>query len=134
MSEFAITPGEAQQIAMLHAHLSGGGSLTAPFAQEIFLIETHVAGTNYVETQAIEPELQADATFILRREPENAHDDLAILILTESGKKMGYIPKDRNEILARLMDAGKFLFGRMESSNWKGTWLYIRARIFLKDV
>lgn len=33
---------------------------------------------------------------------------LAILILTEKSEKPGYVRRDSNEILARLMDAGNF--------------------------
>ena len=43
MSDYALTPIEQHQLALLHAHLQAGGGLAAPFAKEIFLIETHVA-------------------------------------------------------------------------------------------
>lgn len=134
MSEFSLTPVEQHQLALLHAHLQAGGGLTAPFAKEIFLIETHVAGTAHVAIQEIEPVLLPGASLVLRREPDNSHDPLAILILTEDGRKTGYVPRDRNEILARLMDAGKFLFARLESKEWHGDWLCISARVFMKDV
>ncbi len=134
MSEFGLTPIEQHQLALLHAHLQGGGALSAPFAKEIFLIETHVAGTSHVPIREIEPTLASGATLILRRETDNKHDPLAILIFTESGRKLGYVPRDRNEILARLMDAGKFLFARLEAKEWHGDWLCISARVFLREV
>jgi len=134
MSEFGLTPFEQQQLAMLHAHLIGGGSLASPFAKEIFLIETHVAGTSHVPVREIEPTLLAGASLVLRREPDNGHDPLAILILNDEGRKIGYVPRDRNEILAHLMDAGKFLFARLEAKEWKGDWLRVVARVFLREV
>ncbi|NLT71222.1 MAG: restriction endonuclease [Verrucomicrobiaceae bacterium] len=134
MSEYSLTPVEQRQIALLHAHLQAGDALEAPFAKEIFLIETHIAGTTHVPIRAIEPTLQPGVALVLRREPDNPHDPLAIPILTESGQKVGYVPRDRNEILARLMDAGKFLFARFESKEWHGDWLRIAARVFLRDV
>jgi hypothetical protein len=134
MSEFSLTPVEQKQLALLHAHLRAGGALAAPFAKEIFLIETHVAGTTHVPIREIEPALKPDAPLVLRRDPENTFDDLAILILTEQGTKLGFIPRDRNEVLARLMDAGKCLFARLESKEWRGPWLRVSIRVFLKDM
>lgn len=133
MSDFSLTPVEQHQIALLHAHLQNGGGVSSAFAKEIFLIETHVAGTSHVAIRTIEPTLENGSALVLRREPENPHDTLAILILTEEGKKIGYVPRDRNEILARLMDAGKFLFARLESKEWNDDWLRISARVFLRD-
>ena len=134
MSEYSLTPVEQKQLALLHAHLQAGGSLIAPFAREIFLIETHVAGTTHVPVREIEPTLAPGAVMVLRREPENPFDKLAILILTEQGAKLGFIPRERNEVLARLMDAGKCLFSRLESKEWRGSWLRVSIRVFLKDV
>jgi hypothetical protein len=134
MSEFSLTPVEQKQLALLHAHLQAGGTLAAPFAREIFLIETHVAGTTHVPIREIEPTLKPGAAMVLRRDPENAFDALAILILTEQGAKLGFIPRDRNEVLARLMDAGKCLFARLETKEWRGDWLRVSIRVFLKDV
>lgn len=134
MNEFSLTPAEQHQLALLHQHLMTGGVLTAPFAKEIFLIETHVAGTSHVPIRQIEATLQPGDAMILRRETDNPHDSLAILILTENGQKLGYVPRDRNEILARLMDAGKFLMARLEAKEWQGDWLCVSVRVFLRDV
>jgi len=134
MSDFALTHAEQHQLALLHAHLHASGVLSAPFAKEIFLIESHVAGTSHVPIQEFETSLVIGGSLVLRREEENPHDPLAILILTENGEKLGYVPRDRNEILARLMDAGKFLFARLESKEWHGDWLRVAARVFMRDV
>ncbi len=130
----SLTPVETSQLAQLHAHLNSGGGLVAPFAREIFLIETHVAGTTHVPIREVEPALTAGHLLVLRREPDNQHDPLAILILTEDGRKVGYVPRDRNEVLARLMDAGKLIFARLDSKQWKGGWLRVMARVYLRDV
>lgn len=108
--------------------------LLTTVAKEIFLIATHIAGTSHVPIREIEPTLTTGASLVLRREPHNPHDELAILILTENGEKLGYVPRDRNEILARLMDAGKFLIARLEDKEWHGDWLRVSARVFLRDV
>ena len=45
------------------------------------------------------------------REPKNGHDELAILVKDEKKHKLGYIPRSDNHVMARLMDAGKLLYG-----------------------
>lgn len=97
--------------------------MAAPFAKEIFLIETHVAGTSHVPIKEIEPILNSGDSLVLRRETGNIHDEHAILILTEGGEKLGYIPRDRNEILARLMDAGNSCFRASNPRNGTVTGL-----------
>lgn len=69
----------------------------------------------------------------LKREPQNPHDALAIMIFTEEGHHLGYIPRAKNEALARLMNAGKLLFGRLESKEWQGAWLKAQMRVFMRD-
>ena len=69
----------------------------------------------------------------LRREPHNRHDKFAIEVLTLEGHKLGYIPRQYNEIPARLMDAGKRLFVKMESLKKRGRWLEIRLSLYMED-
>jgi hypothetical protein len=112
----------------------GENGLPVPFVQEIFLIECHAAGTSYLDLKNLEPELQTGELLILRREPENEHDSLAILLLTQKGEKLGYIPREKNEILARLMDAGKIIFGKIENKAWYGKWLKMMIKIYLREI
>ena len=82
-------------------------AIALPFAQDIFLLETHIAGLHYYDIKNLSTPLQLADALLLRREPDNANDELAIVILTVSAQKLGYLPKFRNQVLARLMDAGK---------------------------
>lgn len=50
----------------------------------------------------------------------------------EGGHHPGYIPRAKNEAIARLMDAGKLLFGRLESKEKQGTWLKAEMRVFMR--
>lgn len=84
-------------------------ALALPFARDIFLLETHVAGLRYYDIHQLTVPLQITDTLLLRREPSNSHDELAIEIFTLSNDKLGYVPRYRNPVLARLMDAGKTL-------------------------
>jgi hypothetical protein len=47
--------------------------------------------------------------------------------------KIGYIPRDKNEVIARLMDAGKQFFATIMAKEWEGNWLKIEVQVFLKD-
>ena len=42
----------------------------------------------------------------LEREPDNRHDPNAILILSESGDELGYVPREHARVMAPLLDAG----------------------------
>lgn len=108
--------------------------LPLPFVREIFLLECHVAGTSHLDLQGIEPGIKQEDLFIFRREPDNPYDSLAILIFDREGHKLGYVPRDRNEVLARLMDAGKLIFGRLDSKGWERSWLILNIRIFMRDM
>ncbi|MCU0772389.1 MAG: HIRAN domain-containing protein [Verrucomicrobia bacterium] len=119
-------------LALMHGAFGKDGALQ-PFAREIMLIECHIAGTSHHDMKAAEPDLDPGALLVLRREPENPHDALAIMILDEAGRHLGYVPRAKNEALARLMDAGKLLFGKLESKAWQGDWLKVEARIYLRD-
>ena len=108
--------------------------LPKPFVQEVELLNCNIAGTTFIDLKDIEPNLKKNQLLVLKREPKNEYDDKAILILTEDGQKLGYVPQERNEILSRLMDAGKLLFGRLDEKNWVGRWLRLDIQVFLRDI
>ena len=90
-------------------------TIALPFAQDIFLLETHVAGLHYYDIKNLHEPLKVTDILQLRREPTNSHDELAIEIFTLSKQKLGYVPRFRNPVLARLMDAGKLLVAEVAS-------------------
>jgi hypothetical protein len=108
--------------------------LPLPFVRDIILLECHVAGTAYRDLNAIEPALCAGDELSLLREPDNGHDELAIQIFTASGAHLGYIPRAKNEPLARLMDAGKFLFARLTERSRENRWLKINVQIVMREL
>ncbi|MDR2233226.1 MAG: HIRAN domain-containing protein [Tannerella sp.] len=64
-----------------------------------------------------------------KREPDNSFDSLAIAIYNPSGERICCIPIDKNEMMARLMDAGKWFFGKVKARSWVGGWLKIDVEI-----
>jgi hypothetical protein len=90
-------------------------AIALPFAQDIFLLETHVAGLHHYDIKNLHEPLKVADVLQLFREPSNSHDELAIEVFTLSRQKLGYVPKFRNPVLARLMDAGKLLIAEVAS-------------------
>lgn len=113
----------------------GQGGIPMPFVQEIFLIECSIAGTTHVENiEEKTSDLTTGTLLAFRREPDNKFDDLAILILNSKNEKIGYVPRAKNEVLARLMDGGKLLFGRVEDKWMQGDWVNLSIKVFMRDL
>lgn len=114
----------------------GNGQMTLPkpFERDIFLFHTHVAGTTHIEgMDELAPQLVAGERLSFFREPDNEYDHRAIVIKTDVGVKIGYVPRRDNVVFARLMDAGKLLFGEIEGIEWVDDWVKIDIKIFLHD-
>jgi len=113
---------------------NGGLVIPQPFERDIFLFDTYVAGTTHVEgIEELEPYLNVEDKLDFFREPDNQYDKQAIVIKTASGVKIGYVPKQDNVIFARLMDAGKLLFGRITAKEKKGSWVKISIKVYLHE-
>lgn len=117
---------------VLAVEKQGMDELLKPLSKEIHLFDTFVAGTSYLEDKTVLKEIKRGDKLILRRE-DNKFDDNAILVLTEDGKKTGYVPEMDNVIFARLMDAGKMLVAKVSKIDKKGSFTQISIGIFLVD-
>lgn len=132
MSDLVKTGGSGL-VGLLHGK-NGEISIPKPFEKDIFLFDTYVAGTTHIEgIEELEPHLNVDDRLAFFREPDNRYDTQAIVIKTVDGVKIGYVPKQDNVIFARLMDAGKLLFGKITSKEKKGSWVKIYIKVFLHE-
>lgn len=132
MSNLKKTEGQGL-ISLLH-NQGGGLVIPQPFERDIFLFDTHVAGTNHIEgMDELGQYLQEGDRLDFLREPDNVHDQQAIAIRTVSGVKIGYVPRADNLIFARLMDAGKLLFAKIKGKELHGSWLRIDIGIYLHE-
>ena len=114
---------------------SGGGLVPLPHIHEIFLIDCRIAGTTHVEDiDDKTADIDKGTLLMFRREKDNQDANLAIQILNSKKERIGYVPKAKNEILARLMDAGKLIFGRVEEKEKVDDWIKISIKVFMKDV
>ncbi len=114
--------------------LINDGSITfKAFEEDILALSSIVAGTSYVNLREIEKEIILNESSLqLKREPTNEYDKFAILVLFNE-HKLGFLPKSKNQTIARLMDAGKQFYAKVTSKEWEGTWLRIDLEVFLKD-
>ena len=116
----------------LLAALSNGAISIDVMPKEILVLECLVAGTSFRKLQDLEPELISEVKLEVKRDNKNEHDKMAVELLFNKNK-IGYIPKEKNEVIARLLDAGKSFFGILHAKEWEGNWLRLDIKIYLKD-
>ena len=122
-----------------------------PFERDIYLISLMVAGTAYAQNiDALFRSLKEGDLLRLVREPENPYDEYAIRVETADAEtigycalsalvppdedKLGYIPRMNNKIIARLMDAGKLIYGKVREKKIVNDKYYnICIRVYMKD-
>jgi hypothetical protein len=108
----------------------------AATAPVIPLITCRIAGTGHHCTADTRSELRDGLAVDLRREADNEHDPDAIAVVTPDGRRLGYLPRRRNEVIARLLDAGKPLTATIRE--WsrpddESPWLDITLAIALAE-
>ena len=110
------------------------------FTRDILLMHTMVNGCMYVKNiHRLAKQLKAGDRVSLVLEPENPADSLAILVRDKKGRKLGYIPRAKNEVLFHLMDAGKFLYGVVtdgdigDAVDADDKWIEIYIDVFMTD-
>lgn len=108
------------------------GDIIKPLIKEIHLFDSYVAGTTHLQDKSVLEEIKIGDKLSLQRE-DNKFDCNAVLIFTESKKKLGYIPEKDNIIFARLMDAGKLLKAKIFKIQQKGSFTQISIGIYLVD-
>ena len=129
----AIVKIDPKYLEIVRTSLTNKG-LPKPFVQEVELLDCNIAGTSFLDLDDIEPKLKKHQILMLKREPNNEYDSNAIIILTEEGQKLGYVPQEKNEVLSKLMDAGKLLFGRLDEKSWVEDWLKLDIQVYLRDL
>jgi len=104
----ALTFFETKQIALAGA-LGKGVDLPKPFAKDVFLTECPVVGNTFGLT--VDPATLVMGTKVkLLRDSRNKFDKNSIVIKDAADNRLGFIPMAKNEILARLLEAGKDVY------------------------
>lgn len=86
---------------------AAGLATPRPSPQWIELMQTEIVGSRYYELRRALPRLQRGDRLIVQREPHNPYDDKAIEVYAPDRRKLGYLPRRKNEAIAALMDARK---------------------------
>ncbi len=102
------------------------------FKKEIMVLECMVAGTSFRKLDQVEAELLSTVPLDMKREGKNEFDPFAIALYFKE-IKVGYIPKEKNQVIARLMDAGKAFYATIQAKEWEGNWLRLDVRVYMKD-
>ncbi len=133
MNELTNTSSTGDLVKIKYGQSEALGELKA-YQRDIFLFDTHVAGTSHIEgIEDLEPHIKVGDRLDFFREPNNVADSMAIMIKNADGIKIGYVPRKDNVVFARLMDAGKLLFGKVTSKELSGSWAKIYVDIFLQE-
>lgn len=102
-----------------------------PFTREILLISISVAGTSHIpDIKELAPDIVPGVNLRMIRDTENKYDSMAIGIYFNDSR-VGFVPMELNEIIARLMDAGKAFVCKVTSSEWKKNWFHIKADVYM---
>lgn len=100
---------------------------------EIFLLDIVVAGTTFCPVvPALRAELLPETMLRMVRCPDNEHDRYAIAIYYKE-TRIGYVPRELNLVISRLMDAGKEFYARVVEVKQLNEWTRIAAKIFMVE-
>jgi HIRAN domain len=97
------------------------------------LFEAEIAGCNYVPNiSEIAQNIKEGERLVLEREKQNPYDKKAIKVLTASGVKLGYIPKEQNQNLVYLLEQEYKIFAIFKRVVWDSERVRLKAIVYLK--
>ncbi len=105
-----------------------------PFTREIFLLDITVAGTTHCQKiHKLYPQMEPGQVLRMQRNPKNPYDQCAIALYYDK-TRVGYVPRELNLIISRLMDAGKAFFCRIDKVDLVDDyWVRIMAKIYMVE-
>lgn len=105
-----------------------------PELNDIFLITTNIENIEYRNLNKIHNSIYTGALVYLIPEENNLDDDNAIKVITEDGLEIGYIDKNDNYILRRLLEAEKRLYGIIEEAEKEKNNLKVSVYLSKSDI
>lgn len=102
---------DAKQLAISQS-IDRSLELPKPFAQDLFLTAFAVTG-NVFGLPEWALTLKIGDRLKLFRDTKNRFDKNSIVIKDDAGNRIGFVPMNKNEILARLLEGGKALYAKV---------------------
>ena len=95
---------------------------------------TTVAGTRHVPgVEELARSYEPGARFVFERDKDNIYDEWAVRVYDACRHRIGYVSCECNEVVARLMDGGKRVFGCFEGVSQVENWTRIEMGVYLDD-
>lgn len=134
-SSALATLGTTGTLGFLMGKPGEGPQVPAPFSKKICLTENMlVAGTTHAPNiEESVADLQAGARLRFMRAPSNPYDQWAIEVYDPQDRRVGFLPADSNEMIARMMDAGKLIYGEFTYASKRGSWNRVHMEVYLDD-
>lgn len=100
-------------------------------AKTVHILDCQVAGTTYRDLADAALSLHTNDIMILKREPDNEYDPMAVMVISANGNVMGYVPREKNEVPAHILDQSQVVFAKVRDKEWQGKWLNLGIRLYL---
>lgn len=99
-------------VGLVACLMCAGSAWPAEVQTRMVLSTLPLAGFQYHAGRRVWNALRVGDALTFEREPDNPHDPRAVRVLWK-GEMLGYVPRAGNETVARLMDQGVALSGRI---------------------
>jgi hypothetical protein len=103
-------------VALLGSGRGALSALPAPVLRRVPVLEAFIRGFQYHDGPGVIGRMQAGDALQLVREPGNDFDENAIAVHW-NGHHLGYLPREENNTLARMMDRGVPLVSTLTRMN-----------------
>ena len=100
-------------------------------AKTVHILDCNVAGTTYRNLADAALNLHTNDIMLLKREPDNEYDPMAVMVIAANGTVMGYVPREKNEVPAHILDQAQVVFAKVRYKEWQGHWLNLEIRLYL---
>ena len=98
----------------------------------ILLNQCSIAGFQYYQGKEILSELKQNEPLVLAAEPDNQYDEFAVAIYYQT-KKLGYIPRNENKSISRLLQAGVTLNARVYAVDMNNnSWNAVQVAVYMQ--
>ena len=118
-------------ISLALALLAVCGTLQAE-AIHVLVQSSPLAGSQYYAVSAMWNDIQVGDALTLIREPHNRHDRNAVRVEWR-GRKLGYVPRAENRVVAAALDRGEPLVARIAALVADpNPWRRVRFEVFVE--